>query len=309
MRPIVIVRLGVLGLLLTGIAAHFRLQEARRSMAQGLAEIGRQNRRGAEQLRDAQRVLAETEIRNAAPLNPSTADVILENPSSLPVPPAMPRKNLSELAADNPALDAFRVQANVAFSRRRLLAFYRLRGLTPEQVRRYEQMGEHYLGQLYDLTAIAQKQDATGKQTVTALRRKSQEALATESRELLGEEGETALREYNRTQRVRDALVYGFAGVATLEGVPLTQAQGDQLFDAALHSSRAAPDATAMDILKAIDWRAYRAEARRILSPEQFGLMESRSVSTGYGSFTSEELAAAVARAVATDAAAQHGQP
>lgn len=308
MRPVTLIRIGVLALLAAGAAAHFHFGKAHRDFAQALVEAERQNQAGGQALRAANRLWAEADLQQVAP-SPSLSAAKAPTPSSPPLPPPLQRQRASELAADKPALDAFRVQSDVARIRRPLLAFFRLHGFTPEQVRRYEELHGQYLGRLYDLMAVAQKQDPAGREAIMALRQKNREDLEVAMRELLGEDGEAALREFNRTQRVRDTLVYGLAGIATLEGVPLTQQQGDQLFDAALRSSRAAPDATAMDILKAVDWTAYRAEARRILSPEQFGLMESRSVSTGYGSFTSEELAAAVARAVATDTATQHAQP
>jgi hypothetical protein len=90
----------------------------------------------------------------------------------------------------------------------------------------------------------------------------------TAQRELLGEAGHRQLREFERTADLREG-VRGIAAAATIDGIPFTSQQTQQLIGALVAATPGTPGGNRLNTA-GTDWAAVDARAREILSPEQF---------------------------------------
>jgi hypothetical protein len=113
---------------------------------------------------------------------------------------------------------------------------------------------------------------------------------------LLGEDGFKEWNDYEQALPARMA-VLGFAGMATLNGMPLSPDQVQQLAGAATEA-RLGPDGP--------DWSTIEARAGAVLSPSQLELLKAGEFSGigGYGSKYQHLLNAAITRADQEDLSA-----
>jgi hypothetical protein len=159
-----------------------------------------------------------------------------------------------------------------------------------------------------DLKSAARVQDDAGKQTVAALQKQATVDYDTALAGLLGDDRYRKLQDYERTIPLRNVVVNGLAGAAALEGIPLTDQQGEQLMRAFITSGGADVRGKAQD-LTGIDWAAVEEQARLILSPEQFALFQNTAPATSFSSRWRAQLNAAIRRAQEADAAAAAPKP
>lgn len=219
------------------------------------------------------------------------------------VPPASGR-TITDIISNDPKAEVLMLRWQRAVVALEFGPFFRTRGISPEQIRKFEDNWVKRAERDIDLRAAEKLQDETGRKAMAALRQQSKDEYEAAQAELLGPENYQRLEEYNRTEVVRNVVVLGLAGSAALEGIPLSAQQGDQLWRAAL--AAAAPDASAKageQLVRAIDWEALDAQARQILTPAQFALFQSGAALSGFGSRWRYRLDVLASRAQQAEAA------
>jgi RNA polymerase sigma factor (sigma-70 family) len=165
----------------------------------------------------------------------------------------------------------YRALARTASQARRHLEFqrfYRQRGLSPEQIERFEQL------------MVQQDQAALDGQIARDLGRDEQ-AVYHESgpvwnsgmRELLGPDGKAELEIYLRSNALR-SFVDGIAAKSYESGEPITLAQADQILAHALAHDSTYRQGKGTDPSK-VDWNAVWEPAAKFLSPEQLVTFET----------------------------------
>lgn len=224
-------------------------------------------------------------------------------------PPGRPR-TMYDLISGDPRLEALELRRQRASVHQDYGEFFLARGLAPAQVEKFAENWVKWTERGMDLNAVARVQDEAGKQTVAALQQKAKEDYDAAQAALLGPDLYRQLLDYERTIPMRNIVVRGLAGAAAMEGVPLTAGQGDQLLQAAMSAARAEAGAKPYDLIATVDWDAFDAQARQILTPEQFTLFSTLAPPSGFSSHWKYKLDAAVRRAQERDAAlAPTGQP
>ena len=229
-------------------------------------------------------------------LGPSAARVT-------PAPAPAPVRTMSELIANDPTLEVYELRRQRAAVGQDYGYFFQKLGLSPEQIARFTDNQLKYVERWTDLSAVARAQDAAGRQTVVTLQARSKEEHEAAQVALLGAEAFGQLQEHERTTPVRNVIVRGLAGVAALEGIPVTPEQGDRLFLAALAASGSDAKAKGEQIVAMINWSALDAQAQQILTPAQFALFKKVAPPSGFSSRWKFELDAAIRRAKAADGA------
>ncbi|ACB76070.1 hypothetical protein [Opitutus terrae] len=174
----------------------------------------------------------------------------------------------------DPKVQAVRLAALQAGDRVNYGTLFRRLGLSPEQIDKFSRIMLRRREQVWDLHDVLDEAAAQGpvaKETQAAVAKLRAEAKAeceSAQRELLGELGYRELREYERSLPARTT-VSDIAGAAVLAGSPFSVQQAEQLTAIVANASsdyregRVASDRT-------IDWTAADAQARGVLSAEQW---------------------------------------
>jgi hypothetical protein len=183
--------------------------------------------------------------------------------------------------------------------------FFRLHGITAEQIRRFQDNWVKRVEQDIDLRAVARLENGPGEKETAALQQQSKDASEAAQAEVLGPDGYRELQEYVRTVVARNVVVLGLAGAAALEGISLAAQQGHQLWQAAIETTGPG-GATAQGgrLVDAIDWDTLDTRARQILTPAQYALFNTSSAPSGFQSRWKYQLDAMARRAQEADAAA-----
>jgi hypothetical protein len=222
--------------------------------------------------------------------------------SSQPVP-----RSLSETISTDPRLELLELK------RQRLALHgdygYAIRSLrlSAEQIDALEKLWLQRAERQMDLAAAARLQDEAGKQAVDELRRRTNEEFDTALAQLLGAEGYRRWQEHERTVPLRNIVLNGLAGAAALEGIPLTEQQGELLIRAMLDAGRGEVVELGRDLAE-IDWAAVEAKAQTILTSPQFALFKKTAPATSFSSRASIQLEEAIRRAWAADSAMTAGK-
>jgi len=299
----------VVGALLVGLAAL----RANRSIAVSLASLGEKTRdlvvevrRERERVAAAERLRATLERQLAnleAARSRSDASARAEKAAS----PTAPR-SMSDIISSDPKLELLELQRLRLALHGDYGYFIYSAELSPEQINKWEELYVKHSERWMDLKSAARGQDEAGKQTVAALQKQATVDYETALAGLLGDDRYRKLQDYEQTIPIRNMVVNGLAGAAALEGIPLTDQQGDQLMGALIASGGADVRGKAQD-LTGIDWAAADAQARWILSPEQFALFKNTAPATSFSSRWRAQLNAAIRRAAEADAAAAAPKP
>jgi hypothetical protein len=226
-----------------------------------------------------------------------------EKPAFVPTPPPA----LSP--ADNAVLEVLQLEAFRASVVLNHGDFFRQMRLTPEQIQKFQHNHVARHERRMDLAGASWQMDEAGKRTVAELQKKADADYEAAQAELLGPEGYRQLQEYLRTMSVRNSLIRGFAGSATMAGIPLSGEQSDGLMAAAIAAVPNGATLPSDHLLGSIDWKTFDAKAREILTPAQFKLFMTETPSVGYQSHWKYRLDAAVTRAKQAESALNHGNP
>jgi hypothetical protein len=158
--------------------------------------------------------------------------------------------------------------------------FFRQRKLTPGQIGQFQDIIARRDEQNVDLNSIRdlekEKNGSVSAETEAAVAKLEDQAKVdaeTAQKALLGEEGFHALREYNRTVRMRGC-VSDLAGAAAVAGIPFSAEQAEQLTQVLANTSsayRAGAAASAVDA----DWNRADEQARGILSAPQMEFFQT----------------------------------
>jgi hypothetical protein len=211
----------------------------------------------------------------------------------------------AEIVAGDPKLQVLELKRLRAAYRSDYRDFFLIEGLTAGQIDQFVENCVKASERNMDLRAAADVQDAAGKKTVAELQRKAKEDYESAQRALLGDERYARLIDHHeRAVPVRNIVIAGIGGAASLAGVPLTGEQSDRLLAAALASARDESGANPNDLVTKIDWDALDAKARDILTPAQFELFTKTAPYSGFTNRFEVKAREAVRRAYEADVAA-----
>lgn len=244
----------------------------------------------------------EKETRTTAATNSQIAAAIAAQtaPASGEAAAYRPVRRTDEIVASDPVLQALSFRQHLAWTRREHAAFYHLAKLTPEQIAKFEAAEARYLEASHDLGVIARTQDASTQQTVANLRAAAKAEYDAARAEAFGPDGQRQWREYLRTQTLHQGVTQGLAGIAVMAGAPLTADQIADLQRLTLIMAKDDGVKKAANLRQAIDWPAFEAEAKKILTPEQFNLLTTRAPLVGVELRWDRPLDAAIRKAASS---------
>lgn len=283
-RIIIVVTL----LLLAGFAGWgWKDRRRERSAAEAARGLATENRKTREAIQAMEQRLAATEQDRAA----SSAKLGNVPPAATGPQGAALSTRESEVAAifrksreqeKDPKVQSVRL----ASRRARLMTshgvlFAKL-GLTTAQIGQFQDIAARRDEQNLDLDGIVESErEQTGrvsaetKAAVDKFRAQVKEEAATAQKQLLGEEGFAALKDYNRTVGVR-TVIGDLAGAAVVAGVPFSAGQAEQLTQVladACTSYRTGGTAYAAEI----DWTLADEQARGVLAAPQMQFFQTVS--------------------------------
>lgn len=236
-----------------------------------------------------------TEIdRQLAVAKPTTATVA-SAPRIIPPGPEAVQASL------HPEIGALRLRSDRLYVKGEYRRLYRDLNLSPDRIAQFETFWVEYRQRDLDLYAVAQSPDEATRKAAETLTARANEEYHARLKEIFGADGYLQFEEYERTRAIRNSIVGALAGSAAYFDVPITQEQARQLTVAAVQS---AGSELKNDILAAIDWEKFQAQAQRILSPEQYHIMRHVYISSGYRGLRQRHLENLMQRALAADAAA-----
>ena len=149
--------------------------------------------------------------------------------------------------------------------------FFRMQGLSSEQIGKLSDLLINGVAQVEDLRAIAWTTGLSSRDPAIAAQQKQGMAeLQAAETELLGTAGCEQLQQY---ERALPAWTYvgQLAGVAALAGVSFNREQAARLTDAIANASAVYVRGGTVDFAR-VDWKAADVSAQAFLSPEQFTL-------------------------------------
>lgn len=212
-------------------------------------------------------------------------------------PMAKRARSPDEIVASEPALQTLSFRFQMALMRREYFAFYHLARLSPEQVAKFEAALARHIEVTHDLGVIGRAQDAEGKQMIANLRAAAKSEYEAAMAEALGPEGHRQWREYLRTRTAHAGVTQALAGVVAMAGVPLSEEQVNAMRQMTLVAAKDDGTLKSVDLRLAIDWDVFDTEAKKILTPEQFHLLTTRTSPEGFHSRWEDKLGAVIRKA------------
>lgn len=213
-----------------------------------------------------------------------------------PTPPVRRSGSILELIRNDPEAEAFFLASRRADLAAKYGPLIRALKLTPEAAAKFKDAFIRLEEDRMDLTAVLRSQEVEANaQSVAKLQAEAQVAYEASQRTLLGEAGYRQLQDYERTSSTR-GMVSAIAGVAAVERAPFTTQQADALVQAIANASenyRKGYQANHNDV----DWGAVEAQARTILSPEQFAVLTTMDPGPSRGGLLQTRMYALVAQA------------
>ena len=234
-------------------------------------------------------------------------DALKQKPAVTPVTktpePSVRRSGgILELIRNDPEAEAFFLSSRRAGLAAKYGPLIRALKLTPEAAARFQDAFIRKEEDQMDSAALLRMPGGeTNGKALMEFQAKSQADYEASQRALLGEAGFRQLQNYERTSTTRD-MVSAIAGVAAVERAPFTPQQADALVQAIAGASenyRKGYQANHNDV----DWVAVEAQARAILSPEQFVVFTAMDPGPSRGGLLQTRMYALVAQAAKAEAA------
>jgi len=215
--------------------------------------------------------LQKSETRLAAAGNPTAHAE--RSPASLT--PSISQTEIQTLLAQlnvfdkDPRLQALSLKASRAQTRATYAPFYRHRHLTPAQISLFEDIVSTREEKLRDIVPAAVSLGL--RIDDPAIRKFNDDARSDyheQMKSLLGDDAYATLMDYERASRVRQ-LVSSIAGTVTIARAPFSSAQTERLVAIIANATPKYAQGGSADT-NAVDWEIVDAQARTILSEEQF---------------------------------------
>jgi hypothetical protein len=217
--------------------------------------------------------------------------------------------SIAERLRKEPETQLYYLAAKRAESAAKFGPLFRQLGLDSGRIAKFQENAVRREEQQMDNLATLQTQGLSqDNKLIAKLNDQLQHDYDVAQRELLGEEGFRALKDYERTEWTRE-YVNGWAGGAVLVARdPLTLQQGEQLVQIVANASRSYREGGAVNPNE-IDWAAVDAEARQILSAAQFKMFTTTEPPLPVGARFQSRLHNFVDRAQKADAATGAASP
>lgn len=269
----------VVALIAAIVSIGWRESDRTREVLNALAECRRNNDELSTAVAQAEQRLAAAEREVAAQQQRRQAT----EPANPAKPPAERKEGGFDPVAHyrksrerelDPKIQAVRLAAVQASDVMHYGTLFRRLGLSPDQIDQFSRIMLRHREQLWDLRDVLDEAAAQGavateaEAAVAKLRAEARTECDSAQRALLGDGGYRELREYERTLPAR-RIVSDIAGTAVLADIPFSPQQAEQLTTILANASsdyregKAATDRT-------IDWAAADAQARGVLSAEQW---------------------------------------
>jgi hypothetical protein len=296
----------VAGLFLVGALLVCRQAVAARERAVAALAALEAEQRGLQAERGALQRRIEAADRTRSELAAARAPKSGANGPAVSTQPgrAAPPRTMSEIIENNPKLEVLELKRQRAAAAQEYNVLFRQLGLSSEQRAKFIENCVQHAERGMDLGAAGRAQDEAGKRTVAALREQAKADFEASQAAVLGPDGYRRYQQFNDTIPIRNIVIRGAAAAAALEGVPFSAEQGEELVQAALRASEAGAHAGSDSRLLTLDWAALDAEARRILTPQQFEFFAKVATPAGFESRWKYQLDAAIRRARLEEAAA-----
>lgn len=252
--------------LLLGGLLFIRQERAIRHRAEAMLRKTTQNQLAAEaELSRANERLHSLEMYQAE-LTANIRKTVLPRAANLP----QPIPNFQEKVNHDPHLQLLNSKARRAALKVTYTPLFQKLGLSETQTQAIEDAMILHEEQRYDLIVVVRQQGLSMQEpAISKLFGDLETQYAQTRAQLLGVTGNKELQEFERTAILRE-LVSGSVGSATVAGVPFTSAQAEKLVQLIAASTPEFQKIhSAIDIAN-IDWEIVDAQAREILSPEQF---------------------------------------
>jgi hypothetical protein len=190
----------------------------------------------------------------------------------------------AEFASD-PAQQAALIRLGRAMVAETYAPLFRKLGLSPEQIDRFESLMSEADERKIDIQAgalTAGLEDSAG--AAATAKRDAESRLHAAQLELLGETGFRQLQEFDRTQSIREWVVWGLAGDLTFTKTPLSAHQGEQLTQILANACPSYRSGGPTDEDE-VDWPTALEQAKGILSEPQWAALKSVAASRKNGQF------------------------
>lgn len=295
----------VLGMLVwRDLAAMRAAERAKAAIMAGATEAA------SERVQVEQRLAAAGEARNRAQ---AALDALKQKSPVTPAikaPPPSVRQSGSilELIRNDPEAETFFLAGRRADLAAKYGPLIRALRLTPEAAAKFQDAFIRKEEDQMDLAALLRMPGGeTNSKALMEFQAKSQADYEANQRAVLGDAGYQQLQDYERTSSTR-SMVSAVAGVAAVERAPFTPQQADELVQAIAGASenyRKGYQANHNDV----DWRAVEAQARTILSPEQFTIFTTMDPGPSRAGLLQTRMYALVAQAAKAEAAKSVSPP
>ncbi len=274
---------GVVGL---GIA--WRAKQARLSAEAELAEL-RSQRVVQEQrqvrVRAERAAIVAEETESRAVRQPTTAPALAQTPKHAGVEKVGEFSGRLKEAAEDPHVQNTDARMQREFWRSGLRDFFRTMRFTPQQVERFLDIEMRRYARSLDVETVGRARSlARDDAAVVALNAEIGKSHSAEMRAEFGDGMNERLMTFRETNWSRN-IAAGFGGMATMAGMPIDAAQGEQLLAAIV----AATERNTLGRIETpcrIDWRVVDQQAKQILSAEQWNLFRTTEAPGHHGGGT-----------------------
>lgn len=291
--------------------AWWKFASARREAEQEIARLAvlgevTQREMSATRTRVAAAKRRQTELAQTRdqppPAKPAAASASAPRPGSA--------GSLTELISHDPAAEVLMLRWQREVAALEFGPFFRLRNLSADQMRRFQDDWARHTERIIDLNAAGRLPNAD-QAAIKALRDQANAASEAAFIEIFGADTYRDFREFQKTLPLRNIVVLGFAGAAALEGVPITAEQGQRLYEAGAAAAGISPTSgmPTGSLRTLLDWDRLDAAAQQILTPAQYALFTTNAAPSGFDSRWASQLQFAVRRAHEADVAAGVSKP
>ncbi len=312
MKPRLYPLLVLIGTVTGGVVAWLNVGTADKAAAD-LASIERSQAQLANALQATTARLAQAR-ESAAKLRAqlqTTSSGRLASTTGTATPPQSKPAGASRIIEDNPMLQNLQAAARYAQLVITYGPLYRLLGLSPVQIKKFEENLVLREQQQADLFATITNQGLPLNDDPvfqTLMERVNKEYQAAQYN-VLGEAGAKKLEDYDRLAYVRET-VSGMAGAAAMAGTPLDTQQAELLTRTLAQASRNYPKSDALNP-STIDWRVVHDQAKAFLTSSQLTFIETTEAQgpRGSGGRFLPVLNGAIDAAAHAESAAASNQP
>lgn len=274
----VIIGGGAVGLV-TQQRAISRLETQAAAAQTQLTQLGAENT----ELVQARRAAEADSARLRAGVSPQRSSEVMADGSGVAAPAAtqaiLPLVSNPEALVLGALPDTPEIQRQRAQMHRRYDPFFQQRGLTAAQGERFIELKIHQARAREDFQAAIRAANLRGDSAaVQALRSKDDSPVTRGLQELLGREGYAAYAQYESSSFYRVGYVEPVLAALSSAGASLSPTQTDQLQEIFVRSARhlqARP--TDIGTTLQMDWDAVVAQARGLLTPAQFSVLETHA--------------------------------